>query len=234
MSYAIFMTMAVVAAVLVASQTNRMTADRIRLHPSQRWFIGLVGFVFAILFAKLPFVVLGQDWLHNAGTFLLSGKTILLGLVGGYLGVELGKFYLGIKTKTGDSFAVPVATGIGIGRLGCFFSDCCYGVPTEMPWGVVFSKVDSLARHPTQLYECVFHLTIAGVLYWLLSEGRFKGQLIKLYFLGYFAFRFLTEFLRPEIDWAFGLSAYQWAIVVLAPIFVILWVRDSKQVKQVA
>ena len=226
MSYAVFTMLGIVAAWFVSNVTRRLTADRIRLDASQFWFIALTGFVFAIAFAKLPFLILGADLLHNAGTLLISGKTVLLGLVGGYLGVEIGKRYLGIRTKTGDRFAVPVAVAIGIGRLGCFFGGCCYGTPTELAWGVVFPTVDSIARHPTQIYECLFHLTMAGVLYVLLLQGSLRGQLIKLYFLCYFAFRFATEFVRPEIDWWGGLSGYQWVIVVLFPLFCFLWIRD--------
>jgi phosphatidylglycerol:prolipoprotein diacylglycerol transferase len=69
---------------------------------------------------------------------------------------------------------------------------------------------------------------MAGLLFWMLKNGVLKGQLIKVYFLAYFGFRFLTEFLRPEIDWAGGLSAYQWAIIVLVPIFISLWYRDTR------
>ena len=74
----------------------------------------------------------------------------------------------------------------------------------------------------------LFHLTMALVLYVLLINGRLQNQLIKLYFISYFAFRFATEFIRPEIGWTFGLSAYQWAIVILIPIFVLLWIRDHR------
>ena len=69
---------------------------------------------------------------------------------------------------------------------------------------------------------------MAAALYVLLINGRLQNQLIKLYFISYFVFRFVTEFIRPEIRWTFGLSAYQWAIVILVPIFVILWVRDQR------
>jgi len=183
-----------------------------------------------VIFATLPFVVFADSQLHNAGPIFFSGKTILLGMVGGYAGVELAKWRLGVTTKTGDQFAVPVAVGIGVGRFGCFFSGCCYGIATEVPWGVVFGGVDSLPRHPTQIYEMLFHLTMAVMLYVLLINGRLQNQLIKLYFISYFIYRFLTEFIRPEIRWTFGLSAYQWAILILVPIFVILWVRDHRNV----
>jgi len=222
---------ACIAGAIASFCTSKYTADRIQLSRVDKTFIVLSGFCGAIIFAKLPFVLLTDDLLHNAGSILLSGKTVLLGLVGGYLGVELGKWIRAVKTKTGDSFGVPVAVAIGVGRLGCFFGGCCYGVETRLPWGVVFPMIDQHPRHPNQLYEATFHLVMATVLFWMLKNGNLKGQLIKFYFLAYFVFRFLTEFLRPEIHWAGGLSAYQWAIVLLVPIFIGLWYLDVNRLQ---
>ena len=129
----------------------------------------------------------------------MSGKTILFGLVGWYFAVELVKWRMGIKVKTGDSFAVPVAGSIAVGRLSCFAGGCCYGTPTQLPWGVIFSSVDQVPRHPTQLYELAFHLTAALVLATLPRRGVFRNQLIKLYFIGYCGYRFLSEYIRPEV-----------------------------------
>ncbi len=231
MYYPLFTLLGCISATIVSVYTSKYTANRIQLSITDKIFIVLSGFCTAIIFAKLPFVLLTEDVLHNAGSILFSGKTVLLGLVGGYLGVELGKWFRGVKMKTGDSFAVPVAVAIGVGRLGCFFGGCCYGVGTSLPWGVAFPRVDQVVRHPTQLYEATFHLLMARALFWMLKNGILKGQLIKVYFLAYFAFRFLTEFLRPEIHWAGGLSAYQWAIAVLVPIFIGLWYRDVRNAK---
>lgn len=197
------------------------------IRPDQKLFIALIGFGVAVLFAKLPFWIFNDEVLHNTGTFLASGKTILLGMVGGYLGVELAKWRLGITIKTGDWFAVPVAAGMAVGRLGCLASGCCYGAATDLPWGMIFSAAGPIARHPVQIYESIFHAEAAGVLYWLLARGRFRNQLIKLYLIAYFVFRFLTEFIRPEIQWWGGLTAYQWAITILIPLFALLWWRDA-------
>ena len=59
-------------------------------------------------------------------------------------------------------------------------------------------------------------------------RGLFRGQLIKLYILAYLAYRFATEFLRPEPVLALGLTGYQWACLVLAPVFLGLWVKDAR------
>ena len=60
------------------------------------------------------------------------------------------------------------------------------------------------------------------------QRGLFRGQLIKLYILAYLAYRFLTEFIRPEPRLLLGLTGYQWACLALAPVFVWLWWRDAK------
>ena len=119
--------------------------------------------------AKLPFVLADWEGLASGRAWFENGKTIVFGLVGGYFGVELAKALLGVRVKTGDSFAVPVAAALAIGRLGCFVAGCCHGTVTTLPWGVDFG--DGLRRHPTQLYESAFHLTAALVLAWLVHAG---------------------------------------------------------------
>ncbi|HIE96984.1 MAG TPA: hypothetical protein EYQ63_08200, partial [Fuerstia sp.] len=163
----------------------------------------------------------------DAEGLLISGKTILFGMVGGYFGVELAKRSIGLKMKTGDTFVVPVAVAIAIGRLACFCGGCCYGTPTGLPWAVTFPSIDHLARHPTQLYESVFHLVAAAVAAGMIQRRMLPGQLIKLYFISYFCYRFLTEFIRPEAQVVGGLTAYQWSTIVFIPLFLWLWQRDA-------
>src|SRR5262245_6775239 len=99
--------------------------------------LALGGFLGGTLGAKLPFAFgSGGDWLGNA--WLADGKTVTTGLVGAYLGVELAKWLFGVRTKTGDAFALPLALALAVGRWGCFFHGCCCGAPTGLPWGVDF------------------------------------------------------------------------------------------------
>jgi phosphatidylglycerol:prolipoprotein diacylglycerol transferase len=95
-----------------------------------------------------------------------------------------------------------------------------------LPWGVDFG--DHIARHPTQLYEAAFHVTAAVILLLLLRKGLFRGQLFKLYLLAYFAFRFFTEFLRPEPRLWLNLTGYQLAALALIPTFALLWWNDAR------
>jgi phosphatidylglycerol:prolipoprotein diacylglycerol transferase len=215
------------ASIALAAALSRGRQKALGLSPHERFGVALGAFCGAMLGAKLPFVVSDPAGLLSGRAWLDNGKTILFGLVGGYLGVEAAKAWLGVRVKTGDSFAVPVAAAVAVGRWGCFVAGCCYGEPTGLPWGVDFG--DGLRRHPTQVYESAFHASAALTLAFLQSRGLLKGQLIKLYILAYLAYRFLTEFLRPEPAVALGLTVYQWACLAFAPVFVGLWVRDARR-----
>lgn len=221
-AYAAIMLSAVLSAVLL----SRRKQGRLGLTPGQRWGLAMGAFIGAMLGAKLPFLFTDSDSFLTGRVWLENGKTLIFGLAGGYLGVEVAKWRMGIVVKTGDSFAVPVAVAVGIGRMSCLVAGCCYGLPTTLPWGLDLG--DGFRRHPVPIYEMLFHLSAALVLEWLYRHGRLRGQLIKLYILAYLVFRFATEFLRPEPAWGLGLTFYQWSCLLLIPVFVGLWIRDSR------
>ena len=131
------------AAVAIAGWLSRGRQVRLGLSLRQRLMIGLGGFTGAFLAAKLPFVLsyfVEGDWpaVFSGRALFSDGKTIMLGLAGGYFGVEAGKWYSGVKIGTGDSFAVAIPVAVAIGRLACFSNGCCHGVATGLPWGVDF------------------------------------------------------------------------------------------------
>ena len=150
-----------------------------------------------------------QHW-HDP-YYLMAGKTIVGGVIGGLIAVEWAKGRLGITRSTGDLFAVPLAVGIAIGRVGCFLSglgDHTAGNPTSLPWGVDFG--DGLARHPTQVYETLW-LVLLTV--WLVRATRTphrEGDVFRLFMVGYLGFRLGMEFLKPGVFLG-GLTAIQWA-----------------------
>ena len=144
----------------------------------------------------------------------LGGKTIVGGLLGGWIGVELAKKWFGIVARTGDAYVLPLVLGIAIGRIGCFLTglpDRTYGVATSLPWGVDFG--DGIRRHPTQLYEVVWVLGLGAA---ILIRSRFpypRGHLFRWFMLGYFGFRLMVEFIKPVFRPS-GLSAIQFACVL--------------------
>lgn len=189
--------------------------------------IGLVlaGFIGGSLGSKVPFVVTGEAGWLTQQAWLSDGKTVTTALLGAYLGIEIAKLCLGIKAKTGDSFAVPLALALAVGRLGCFFNGCCFGVETSMPWGVEFA--DGVRRHPTQIYEVIFHLSMAVLLWRLTLAGALRYQRLKLYLIAYGLYRFVTEFIRPEPRLYWGLTFYQCVALVMIVSMVILWLIDE-------
>lgn len=166
--------------------------------------------------AKIPFLIANWQGLLSGTVWLDDGKTIMAGLMGGYLGVQLVEWRLKIQVS-GDSFAVPLAAAVAVGRLACLAGGCCYGAVTSLPWGIDFG--DGQPRHPTQLYESLFHFLAAVVLYQCQRRGLLRGRLIRVYFIAYCLFRFLTEFIRPEPALWLGLTGYQWAALVLGVFF---------------
>ncbi|MFI5401916.1 MAG: prolipoprotein diacylglyceryl transferase family protein, partial [Planctomycetota bacterium] len=94
------------------------------------------------------------------------------------------------------------------------------------PWGRDFG--DGVPRHPTQIYEFLFHLAMAWVLYAVAARGALSRQRLKLYLISYCAFRFAVEFLRTEPRAWLGFSVYQWAAAVLAAILALQWKHDRR------
>lgn len=226
LAYAAFMLAALAVFLLARRVLPRAVDGLAALAPLERFAIGLAAFAGGTLGARLPFVVsMGSAGL-TFGEWLGDGKTITTGLVGAYLGVELVKALLGLRVKTGDDFAVPIALALAVGRWGCFFNGCCYGVESSLPWAVDFG--DGVRRHPTQVYESLFHVVMAGVLIAIVQRGWMRHQRLKFFLLAYFAYRFLTEFIRPEPAGALGLTFYQWAAAAAGLGLVVQWWWDAR------
>ncbi|MGH9557330.1 MAG: prolipoprotein diacylglyceryl transferase [Terriglobales bacterium] len=157
--------------------------------------------------------------------YLLAGKTIIGGLIGGLVAVELTKRQLGVQTRTGDLFALPLALATAIGRIGCFLTgldDHTYGIPTDLPWGVDFG--DGIPRHPTQIYEIIFLLLLAVGIVRKSRRPHENGDRFKLFMVGYMGFRLLVDFLKPGVTVA-GLSLLQWACVAV----LVYYARDVRR-----
>lgn len=189
-----------------------------------RTALALAGFIGGAFGAKLPFMSLGDDWL--TGIWFRDGKTVTTGLVGAYLGVELAKIALNVRVKTGDSFAIPLALALTVGRWGCFFNGCCFGRATTLPCGCDFG--DGILRHPTQIYESFFHLGSAIILTQITRYGMLRDQRLKLYLIAYCAYRFVTEWIRPEAVGSMGLTTYQIVVAIFAIVLIGQWIWDGR------
>ena len=89
----------------------------------------------------------------------------------------------------------------GLGRIGCFFAGCCYGVETDSIFGVKFPHLDHNV-YPTQLYEAMFLIILTAILSLLAFKYKNKYTM-PIYLASYGVFRFLIEFLRGDDRGAF-------------------------------
>jgi prolipoprotein diacylglyceryltransferase len=136
-------------------------------------------------------------WLSAASGMARSVEGALFG---GIVAIELYKWRHGITQRTGARFALPLAIGIALGRLGCFFAgidDFTYGTPTTLPWAHDFG--DGIGRHPVQLYESAAMFGFA--LFYLRAVQRRNEFVIHngfyLVLMYYGAQRFIWEFFKP-------------------------------------
>lgn len=146
----------------------------------------------------------------NIKYFLFSGKSIVGGLIGGYVGVRLIKKKLRLESvRIGNKIAPSIAIGMAVGRIGCFLTGCCYGIETKLLIGVDFG--DGINRIPTQLIEMTFCLILfVYLLYKQKTDNKLvPGILFNKLVLFYFIFRFFIEFIRGTEKNILFLSIYQ-------------------------
>jgi phosphatidylglycerol:prolipoprotein diacylglycerol transferase len=136
-----------------------------------------------------------------------GGGLVFYGAVpGGVLAAFLGARALGVPfAKTVDLSIPGIAAGHAIGRLGCFFGGCCYGVPHDGFPSVTFTHPLAPAahppvpRHPVQLYESAGLLALAFA-FALVPIGRADGSRALAYVVAYAALRFSTEAIRGDVE----------------------------------
>lgn len=198
---------------------------------SSRNFAIVTGCIFgaalgnkAVFWLEFP-----QLFRWDPALLLQSGQSMVGGLLGGLIGVEISKKLSGIRHSTGDDFVYPTLLGIMTGRVGCFLaglSDGTYGVATALPWGVDFG--DGIARHPTQLYEILFAGLLWGVLrHYQTPLAAIPGLRFKWMLCGYLLWRLAVDFIKPMpfvyFDFISGIQLVcLLALLVYLPITLIL------------
>jgi phosphatidylglycerol:prolipoprotein diacylglycerol transferase len=189
MNYAIFVGLAFVVGLWIRRiETRRLGYTS---EPGHAW-VALGALAGAIIGAKLGmflFYPLDQagEIFRNILSLDFTGKTIIGGLIGGFIGVEVTKKLVGINHSTGDAFAVALPVAQAIGRVGCWAHGCCYGV-----------KLSSGGQIPVQFIEGGALLVVAAVLWRIRARPRPEGHLFRYYLIGYAFIRFSLEPLRGD------------------------------------
>ncbi len=157
----------------------------------------------------------------------LGGRTVLGGLLGGWLGVEVGKRLAGVRQPTGGDFALPLALALGCGRLGCLCAGCCAGRVCDAAWYAT-RDADGVPRLPVQALEAGFHFVAAIALAALAVRGRLPTQRLAIYLTAYAVVRFLLEFWRQHPVVALGLSWHQFLALALLALAGGTWLRRAR------
>ena len=207
-TYGVLLALAFLVALLVASRLGaRDGLPRERVYDLGLWMLlaALVGSKILLLwvepeYRENPLNLISLDFLRSGGVFY-----------GGFIGAVVTGYILvrryGLPWwKTADAFAPGITLGQAIGRQGCFAAGCCWGKPTNLPWGVQFTERAheitgvpvGIHLHPTQLYESFTAFAIFLFLIWLHRRKIFSGQVILCYAVLYAFTRFTIEFFRDD------------------------------------
>lgn len=161
--------------------------------------------------------------------WLLSGRSIVGALLGGWAAVEVAKRVMGITVATGDLYVRPLIAGMILGRLGCFFAgvtDGTHGTPTGLPWGMDLG--DGVPRHPTSLYE-IGALAALGLALSAWTPPR-QGDRFLAFLAGYLLWRLGVEALKTQPFPWLGLSGIQLlcalGLAAVAGVRLARWRRD--------
>lgn len=238
---AFYWALAVVAILATASHA----AQRARLDAWTMYLAGLAGLGGALLGGWLYVAWTGQPSEAEGG-----GRAA----VGAFIGAAASG-WLAIRLRGGDFLryadaAVPaVALGYAVYRIGCFVNGCCFGTPTDLPWGVDAAPgseayaaqlaagglsadaAHSLHLHPTQLYHAAAGLLIFLVLT-RMAPG-WPGRRLAFALLAYGLTRFVIEFYRGNARpiW-FGLDVNQLFCIAMVIVAAALWWRGSLEAQR--
>lgn len=190
------------------------------------------------VFKTLPF-------LEAFNLVLKSGFVFYGGLIGGAVGlftalkVQKKDFF-----KTVDIYAVVLPLGHAFGRVGCFFSGCCYGMPYDGWLSFTYTEVldpstpTGVPLLPVQLIEAAALFVLFAVLLIIyLKLPKHKSLCSLIYASSYAVLRFVLEFFRYDAERGLflGLSTSQWisiAIIVAVIVWVVIAIVKKKKQKQ--
>jgi phosphatidylglycerol:prolipoprotein diacylglycerol transferase len=159
---------------------------------------------------------------------------------GGLLGVIVSSYFFAKKNNQNpfsylDQVSLVAPIGIFFGRLANFVNSELYGTTTDVPWSVIFIKIDNLSRHPSQLYEAILEGVILFlILMYFINKNylRKPGLISGLFLTFYSLFRFFIEFFRSpdeQIGYLiFNLTMGQIISLVFITIGVILFYHKNE------
>jgi phosphatidylglycerol---prolipoprotein diacylglyceryl transferase len=200
--YGIMVALAVVAVVSWVTWENKKGRH---FSPDTIMTASIIGIISGIVFAKVLHVIDQFPYYFQNPGRILSGEglTIWGAVLGATIGVWLySRFNREFRfTLFGDMIAPGIILSQAVGRVGCTFNGCCYGIQTDSPIAIIYSNPNSYAPIgipvlPTQVIEIFYDLIIFGILLLLRKKLKPEGAVFIIYFAFYAAWRFGIDFVR--------------------------------------
>lgn len=156
-----------------------------------------------------------------------GGLAIHGGIIGGIIALLLFCRWKGIRFwAMADIVAPSLILGQALGRMGNFLNGDAHGLPTDLPWGIVFppgspagAQFPGIPLHPSMLYQMILNLLVFALLWRIRTSGYKEGFIVALYFVLSAAARFIVSFTRADSLWIGPLRAAHLASAVLIIVF---------------
>jgi phosphatidylglycerol:prolipoprotein diacylglycerol transferase len=207
-------------------------AGHLRGRDKRRYYLlQLITLVGAVVGAKVAVLMGDRFWpivpVHGLAEVLGAGRSVVGGLLFGFLAAEAAKPLLAYTLPPNDRFAAVLPFSLAVGRVGCFLQGCCRGIAHAGWLSVTYA--DGVPRYPAPLFEAAFQVAIGVVFVMLVRRGRFRGQLFAIYLVAYGVYRFLSEFIRETPRVMGDYSVYQaFCLVMIAAGLVTLALRGGR------
>jgi len=238
-----------ISAIIVSILLAILRSKKYNIPKQEILFLSLYAVIGGLIGAKLLYIIVTipsiLEHIHNTNAdtlqvvlFLFQGGFVFYGgLIGGFLAALIYMKQYKLPFESIADIATPtLPVAHAIGRIGCFFAGCCYGLPVS--WGVEFnaslSAPHDIALMPTQLIESSINIIFALVLYVLGRYEKFRGKLLYFYIIFYSITRFILEFFRYDAErGVFGfLSTSQYISIILLAIAIFFLVKKSKVITE--
>jgi len=189
----------------------------------------------ASLGARIAYVAWHWDYYqaHFAESFnifgggLISFGGLLLAFLFGALFIRKNKMPF---AESADRIFTYIPLVDAFRRIGCFLQGCCFGKPTNLPFGIVPPRAGFVAYHPTQVYFITSYLILYFLLRRISQRPHKLGTIVYAYFIYYFSARFIIEFSRVEFANRKGLLSIPQLICIIG-LMIVLFLKFYRQKK---
>jgi phosphatidylglycerol:prolipoprotein diacylglycerol transferase len=222
----------VMLAVLAIIYISWLEAKRVGIKEDHVFSMAVWAIISGVIFSRVVHVIDYWEYYMEHPSQILNFEG--LGVYGAVIGILLAVFiYCRVQKlsvwQMGDIVAPGALVGMAIGRIGCLINGCCYGLPTTVPWAVIYMNPNSYAPvgipiHPTQAYHILWNMAAFVVIWSLRKRLKPEGSLFFLYLALYAAGDLLVRFFREGDPFLFGIQQAQLIgiiiLVVTVPVLI--------------